>query len=202
MRSTRAVRHLRRRGRRAAAGAGRTAAPMGGPTRPDGPAWRPCGPCTPSRAVPAWPARCAWARWPTGWRPRSSGRPPRPGRAGHPGPLHQGVDQLAEEFARCAAAMPRRWRRAAGTAACLSRGCRAGAGGWPKRWWTPRRCGGGSLEPPLSDDTPGRDRGADRAGGLARFWPRASPHHRPVEAGRSRWRRAACACARRCWTAW
>jgi chemosensory pili system protein ChpA (sensor histidine kinase/response regulator) len=113
-----------------------TAAPVGGPTRPDGPAWRPCGPCTPSRAVPAWPARCAWARWPTGWRPRSSGRPPRSGGAGHPGPLHQGVDQLAEEFARCAAAMPRRWRRAAGTAAVPEPRPSS------RRWWTGRSAGG------------------------------------------------------------
>ena len=31
-----------------------------------------CAPCTRSRAAPAWPARCAWARWRTGWRPPSS----------------------------------------------------------------------------------------------------------------------------------
>ena len=32
-----------------------------------------CARCTRSRAAPAWPARCAWARWRTGSRPGSSG---------------------------------------------------------------------------------------------------------------------------------
>ena len=30
-----------------------------------------CARCTPSRAARAWPARCAWAKWRTGSRPRS-----------------------------------------------------------------------------------------------------------------------------------
>ena len=29
-----------------------------------------CAPCTRSRAARAWPARCAWARWRTAWKPR------------------------------------------------------------------------------------------------------------------------------------
>ena len=40
------------------------------------PSWRPlrpaCARCTPSRAVRVWPARCAWARWRTGWKPPSN----------------------------------------------------------------------------------------------------------------------------------
>ena len=66
----RAVPDLRGRGRRAAAAA------AGAPARLDATApatptpRRPaCARCTPSRAVRAWPARCAWARWRTGWRP-------------------------------------------------------------------------------------------------------------------------------------
>ena len=42
-----------------------------GPPRPR-PRRRACARCTPSRAARAWPARCAWARWRTAWKPQSN----------------------------------------------------------------------------------------------------------------------------------
>ena len=69
----RAVPDLRGRGRRAAAATGVAHARLGRATDRSRPARRPaCARCTRSRAARAWPARCAWARWRTAWRPRSS----------------------------------------------------------------------------------------------------------------------------------
>ena len=70
---TRTVPDLPRRRRGTAAAAAVAHARLGAPSRRVGGGPQPaCARCTPSRAEPAWPARCAWVRWRTGWKPPSN----------------------------------------------------------------------------------------------------------------------------------
>ena len=110
----RTVPDLRGRGRRTAAAAAVAPARMAGPARRAGRRRRPaCARCTPSRAARAWPARCAWARWRTGSKPRSSPGGARVGGGGRrraparPRRRHGLGLRRAAHAGRCASRTPR-----------------------------------------------------------------------------------------------
>ena len=146
-----------------------------------------CARCTRSRAVPGWPARCAWANSPTAWSRRSSACGSRArGRADVEPLLHALRRACRPPSTRCvppAAARPRpsagrRPRRASRSAPRQPR---------------PRRVAAADAATAAPSPCRGSRAGARRAG-------RARRHHP--------WRRSArsptrpCACARSCSTAW
>ena len=135
-----------------------------------------CATCTPSKAVPAWRARCDWVKWRTGWKPRPSAWAPTCSAAAISNRFRPPSTPSTRASTCCATPIrrPRTWCRPRPSNRSARR----------PRWWSP------SSRQRLRRPTPPRPWA----------WSASACRRR-----RSRCKRARAqpfACAPSCWTVW